>query len=130
MTANLVLSPQQRLTRVSQDRSAKGHVYVVRSRDSGSDGSLILGQSLPALSRYINTHLSHEQADSVSVTSLYDNLNCTGGRNGGYVSGRWKVRTVPLEQASLEFERERSHEPWLNAVVVAADAQMYGVDNP
>ena len=122
MAATLVLSPQQRLTRVSQDRSAKGLVYIVCSRDSEF---LLLCQSLPLLCRFINSRLANEACDSVSITSLHDNLNRVDGRNGGYVSGRWRIRTLPLAQASAEFERERS--AFENAVVVASDPRMYAV---
>jgi hypothetical protein len=122
MAATLVLSPQQRLTRVSQDRSAKGLVYIVCSRDSAF---LLLCQSLPLLCRFINSSLSNEACDSVSITSFHDNLNRVDGRNGGYVSGRWRIRTLPLAEAGAEFERERS--AFENALVVASDPRMYAV---
>ena len=122
MAATLVLSPQQRLTRVSQDRSAKGLVYIVCSRDSKF---LLLCQSLPLLCRFINSRLSNEACDSVSITSFHDNLNRVDGRNGGYVSGRWRIRTLPLAEAGGEFERERSS--FENAVVIASDPRMYAV---
>ena len=118
--AALVLAPQQHLTMVYQDRSAKGFVYLVRSRDNSY---LILSQSLPLVCRFINQRLSNEACDSVSVTSFHDNLNRVGGRNGGYVSGRWRARTLPLAQAGAEFEQERAS--FDNAVVVAADRRMY-----
>ena len=120
MAAALVLTPQQHLTRVYQDRSAKGYVYLVRCRNNST---LIMSQSLPLVCRFINQRLSNEACDSVSVTSFHDHLNRTEGRNGGYVAGRWRVRTLPLAEASEEFERERS--AFENAVVVAADRRMY-----
>jgi hypothetical protein len=120
MAATLELSPNQHLTRVYRDRSAKGFVYLVRSRDNSC---LIMSQSLPLVCRFINQRLSNEACDSVSVTSFHDNLNRTDGRNGGYVSGRWRVRSLPLAQAGAEFERERSL--FESAVVVAADRSMY-----
>ena len=115
-----MLSPQQRLTRVSKDRSAKGIVYLVHSRDNKW---LLLCQSLPLVCRFINARLSGEVCDTVSVTSFHDNLNRTEGRNGGYISGRWRARKLPLARAGAEFERERS--AFENAVVVAADRRMY-----
>jgi hypothetical protein len=116
----LMLTPQQHLTQVHQDRSAKGFVYLVRSRDNSW---LLMSQSLPLVCRFINQRLSNEACDSVSVTSFHDNLNRTGGRNGGYVSGRWRARTLTLAQAGEEFEKERSS--FENAAVVAADRRMY-----
>ena len=118
--AALVLNDQQRLTRVSPDRSAKGLVYLVRSRDSEW---LLLCQSLPLLCRFVNAHLASEPCDTVSVTSFHDNLNRIDGRHGGYVSGRWRARTLPLEEASSEFERERL--TFEHAAIIAADPRMY-----
>ena len=120
MAAALVLHPQQRLTRVSPDRSAKGLVYIVRSRDSEW---LLLCQSLPLLCRFVNGRLASEACDHVSVTSFHDNLNRTDGRHGGYVSGRWRARTLPMEEASAQFERERSS--FEHAAIIASDTRMY-----
>ena len=120
MANALVLSPRQHLTRVHQDRCSKGLVYFVTSRDNSW---LLMCQSLPMVCRYINSRLSNEECDLVSITSCHDNLNRTDGRNGGYVSGRWRVRTLPLTQAGAEFEQERP--AFENAVVVASDPRLY-----
>ena len=121
MAAALKLTPRQHLTTVYQDRSAKGLVYLVLSRDNEW---LLMAQSLPMLSKFLNSRLSNGQAyDTVSVTSLHDNLNRTDGRSGGFCKGRWRVRTVPLEECVSEFERYRAD--FENAVVIAADPRVY-----
>ena len=116
-----VLSPQQKITRMYQDHSAKGLAYLVFSRDNEW---LLMSQSLPMISRFLNSRLSNGQKyDMVSVTSLHDNRNKTDGRGGGFCKGKWRVRTVSLEECATEFERNR--DDFENAVILAANPKMY-----
>eukprot|EP00966_Prymnesium_polylepis_P027978 647002-Prymnesium_polylepis.1 len=122
--ATLVLRPEQKLKNVAQDRAAKGIVYLVRSRDYDW---IMMCQSLPLLCRFINGKLSNGQAyDTVSLTSLHDNLNKTSGRTGGFVKGKWRTQTIPLEQCASEFERQRAE--FENAVLISANPNAYCVE--
>ena len=117
----LVFTRERHLTHVYPDRSAKGLVYLVLSRDNVW---LLLGQSLPLLCRFLNNHLSNgQQYDNVSVTSLHDNINRQSGRSGGYCKGKWRVRTVSLDECASEFERQRID--FEHFAVIAANPMAY-----
>eukprot|EP00966_Prymnesium_polylepis_P162011 3744152-Prymnesium_polylepis.2 len=103
----VLFKPQQRLSgQVPKDQFAKKNVaYIVVDRDQDW---VILCQSLPLLTRWINKNLSSgEKWDKVSTTGLFENLNRSGGRNGGWHKGRFRISSVPLDKSRDEFERMR-----------------------
>ena len=110
------LHSKQRLTRVYKDVHAKRDVaYLVEDRQREW---VILCQSLPLLARWINENVSSGCTwERVSVTGLFENIDRTDGRHGGWHKGRYRVRRVPLAQSSAEFEAMRKE--CTHAVVVA-----------
>ena len=120
--APLVLDPQQRLATVHRDRCAKRDLcYLIVDR---THEWAILSQSLPLLAQWMNDNLSSGEAwDRVSVTGLFECLNRTTGRNGGWHKGRFRIRTVPLETSCDAFEAVRASHA--KAVVVAGAPQRY-----
>ena len=69
----------------------------------------LLSQKLPLLTAYINSNLA-DQWGKVSTTGLYEAVDRTNGRVGGWHKGRWRVKMVPLADAREVFEvAKRDH---------------------
>ena len=111
----MVLESEQRVAGVLRDVHAKNDVaYILTSR---SRDWIVLSQSLPLLAAWVNEKLAcDEQWDKVSVTGLFESLNRTGGRNGGWHKGRFRVRSVPLADSGDAFEVARGE--YANAAIV------------
>ena len=109
------LKPSQRLAGVQKERHArkrdgKDIAYVIFDR---CGKIALLTQKLPAVTEFINTHLvsPDEPWAKVNTVGLWEILNQTGGRVGGWHKGRWRVQTVDLESATATFEAmRRDHE--------------------
>ena len=107
MTSVIVMPHQNLSGPVPKDQFAKKNVAYIAT-DRGQDW-VILCQSLPLLAKWINANLScGEPWDKVSTTGLFENLNRSGGRNGGWHKGRWRIKSVDLDSATAEFEALRS----------------------
>ena len=104
--STVIVGPREHLRGVPRDAFAKKNVaYIVVDR---SQDWVVLCQSLPLIARWINANLSSGEAwDRVSTTGLFENLNRSGGRNGGWHKGRFRVTSVPLEESVDAFERMR-----------------------
>jgi hypothetical protein len=114
----------QRLASVRRDFAAKKDVvYIVESK---SKDLILLCQSIPLVAQWINDHMSNgEPWDHVSVTGLFESVNRRddNGRFGGYHKGKFRVRSVPLDQASDVFESVRTG--YEKALVVAGAPHRY-----
>ena len=118
----LLLTASQHLTTIRKDQYAKKAVAYLLTDRSGE--WCIMCQSLPLLASWVNHNLSDGNAwDRVTVTGLFENLNKTSGRSGGYHKGRFRVRSVPLAQAGEEFQKARVG--CAHAVVVAGVRERY-----
>ena len=117
-----VLSPKQRLACVRKEaHNTKGVVYICVDRNNEW---AILCQSLPKLAKWINENLSNGEVwDRVSVTGLFESMNRTDSRNGGWHKGRFRVQSIPLDRSEEIFESVRQQ--CSKAAVVAASLQKY-----
>ena len=112
----MYLQPTQRLAGVRKEwharkKGGKDICYVLLDRR----GKIaLLTQKLPAATDFINTHLVdpvNEPWAKVNTVGLWEIVNQTGGRVGGWHKGRWRVQTVDLESATATFEAmRRDHE--------------------
>ena len=123
--ATLVLNENQRLANVhkefGQGRS-KEVVYIVQDR---CHEWIVMGQSLPAITKFINTNISDGPWSNATVTGLFENMNREGARNGGYHKGRYRIRSVPLQRARDVFEEAR--QDYIRAAVVAGQKESYEI---
>jgi hypothetical protein len=125
--SSVVLQPSQRLAGVRKEwhtrkQGGKDVAYVVSDR---LGEYALISQKLALLTQWIN-----EQADCkgsrISTTALYEGADRgSETRDGEYVKGRWKVRTVDLDKASEEFERARQASS--RGTIVAAEPSCYVV---
>ena len=123
--STLVLNENQRLANVHKDFGqgrSKEVVYIVRDR---CHDWIVMGQSLPAIARFINTNISDGPWSNATVTGLFENMNKEGARNGGYHKGRYRICSVPLERARDVFEEAR--QDYIRAAVVAGQKGSYEV---
>lgn len=125
MSTTFVLLPHQHITEVRKDRAAKKDVvYLVTTR---SKDWIVLAQSIPLLCKWINVNLSNgEPWDKVSVTGLFESLDRTDGRYGGWHKGRFRIQSVPLQECACRFEEARSD--YKRAAVVAGSPESYATD--
>jgi hypothetical protein len=107
----MYLKSSQRLAGVSKEwhtrkKDGKAIAYVILDR---CGKIALLTQKLPAVSEFINTHLvdPDEPWARVNTVGMWEILNQTGGRVGGFHKGRWRVMSVDLEQATTAFEAAR-----------------------
>ena len=112
----------QRLARIHRDFATKKDVcYLAESRHKDL---LLLCQSIPLLAQFINSNLSNgESWDKVSVAGLFDAVNRRGGRHGGYHKGKFRISSIPLDEASNMLESVRGD--YERAVVVAGSPHRY-----
>ena len=114
------LKPDQRLAGVSKEwhtrkRNGKVSCYVILDRFGKL---LLMTQKLPVASSFINSTLVDPQEPWTKVTTngLWEIIDQTGGRVGGWHKGRFRVMSVKLDDATSCFEAMRtSHE---EAVVI------------
>ena len=112
----IYLNQSQHLTGIRKERHT-------RSKKDGKDmcylisdkmGKIALcSQKLTAVTEFINSNLVHpdEPWSKVNVVGLWEILNQTGGRVGGWHKGRFRVMSVDLESAPEMFEEARlAHE--------------------
>ena len=100
----LYLKPCQRLVGVRKEwhtrkREGKEICYIVEDR---CGKIALLTQKLPLVSAFINSNLvpPREPWTRVTTTGLWEILNQTGGRVGGWHKGRWRVVSVEIEKAT------------------------------
>ena len=117
----ILVDATQRLATVGKDQFAKKKVvYIVTDR---SREWFIMCQSLPLLAKWINDHVCEASSERVSVTGLFENMNRTDGRHGGWHKGRFRIQVVALNNACAVFEHERAG--FAKAVVIAGMPQRY-----
>ena len=106
-TVTLIVEPKQRVIgRLPKDKFAKrdiGYLVCDRSLDW-----IMLSQSLPQMVKWINENVSSgDRWDRVSLTGMFESINKSEGRNGGFHKGRYRIQTVPRASAMEVFESER-----------------------
>ena len=117
----VVLTPTQRLAGVQPEfhakkRMGKQIVYVAQDR---MGEITLLSQQLQLLASAINERAGDAQSERVSTTTLWKGVDRSdASRVGVWIKGRWRVRSVDLNEASNEFERAR--QAHTHAAVVAA----------
>jgi hypothetical protein len=100
------IGPSVVLRRVIRERrTRKPGCYLVSCKYGTV---LLISQRLPLLASYLNT-VAVDRASRVSVPALYQICDCDANRVGGYTKNRWRVRFVPLEEATACFEAARAH---------------------
>tara|TARA_B110001452_G_C14904155_1_gene316018 strand:- start:57 stop:449 length:393 start_codon:yes stop_codon:yes gene_type:complete len=106
MSAILIGEKQRLHGSLPKDRYAKKDVaYIVIDR---AQGWVVLSQSLPLMTKWLNSNLSSgEKWDTVSTTGLFENMNRTDGRHGGFHKGRFRIISVPLAKSREVFETLR-----------------------
>ena len=118
------LQPDQHLVGVTKEwhtrkKDGKNIAYLILDR---SGKIALLTQKLPAVAEFINDNLVHpnEPWAKVNTVGMWEILNQTGGRVGGFHKNRWRVVSVDLENASSTFEAARiDHE---TAAVIGTSA--------
>ena len=89
----------------TRKRDGKDVVYLAVSRDREW---AILTQKLPLLASYINENLTDGSPWSrVTTNGLWENVDRTGGRVGGWHKGMWRVASLDLGAACDAFENAR-----------------------
>ena len=105
---HLAAIQKERHTRTKKD--GKDICYLIIDRM----GKIALcSQKLTAVTEFINTNLVNpdEPWTRVNVVGMWEILNQTGGRVGGWHKGRFRVMSVDLESAPEKFEEaRREHE--------------------
>jgi hypothetical protein len=123
MLARIELLPTDTLRAVRREwHTRKQGVYVIEDKQRQY---LLLAQKLQALVSFLNDHVAPDASSRVSLTALYEVLNATGGRNEGWHKHRWRVRWVPLEEASALFERERGQ---FHRALILGEPQCYDIE--
>ena len=85
---------------------------------------LIVAQKLQAIASFLST-IAPDAASRISVTALYEILDNTDNRVGGWSKHRWRVRHAKLEDAGEAFEHAR--ERFEHALVLGqADCYTFG----
>ena len=104
MSECIAMRPTDCLKGVSREFHArKRGVYVLIDKH---EEYLIVSQKLQPLSTFLNS-IAQDKSSRVSVTALYEILDKTNNRVGGWSKNRWKCRFIPLESAVALFESER-----------------------
>jgi hypothetical protein len=90
----------------TRTKNGKAMCYILFDR---SGRIAMLTQKLPAVTQFINNHLVHpeEPYAKVNCVGLWEMLNKTDGRVGGWHKGRWRVTTCDLESATAVFDAAR-----------------------
>ena len=115
MSETIYLGPSQQLAGVRKERHArkkdgKDVCYLIVDR---LGKMALLSQKLKTASDFINRQLvdPDEPWTRVNTVGLWEILNRTDGRVGGWHKGRFRVASVDLESAPARFaEARRSHE--------------------
>ena len=105
----ITLQPNQRLGAIPRDAHVKKDVaYLLIDR---LKESCVLAFSLPLLAKWVNDNIcaGGKVWDCVSVTGLFDNLNRLHdeGRTNGWHKGRFRVQSMPLDEARDAFDAAR-----------------------
>jgi hypothetical protein len=110
--AAVFLHPWERLTGVTKEwhtrkRNGRDMCYVIVDR---SGKVALLTQKLLVASDFINANLvdPDEPWSRVTTTGLWEILDQTSGRVGGWHKGRFRVISVDLKNATACFEAVRS----------------------
>ena len=131
----VVLAPTQRLVGVQKEwHTRKQHIdgvrkdiaYLAVDRLANSQQpAVVITQKLPYLRDFINAR-AENKSSRISTTALYMGADRSAdSRDGEFIKGRWKLKTVDLSQASDEFELARKANA--NGVIVAAETACYAV---
>ena len=121
----IYLNESQHLTGIQKERHTrtkkhgKDMCYLIIDR---MGKIALVSQKLTAVTEFINTTLvdPDEPWTKVNVVGMWEILNQTGGRVGGWHKGRFRVMSVDLESAPKKFEEARlAHE---QAVVIGVPA--------
>ena len=108
----MYLKPSQHLAGVQKEKSTrkggngKDVAYLILDR---SEKIVLLTQRLAAVAAFINTCLVDPQEPwtRVNTVGMWEILNQTEGRVGGWHKGRWRCQRIELEQATFLFEEAR-----------------------
>lgn len=85
-------------------------------------GQLLLSSGkLSAVQSYINAHVEAPH-DRVHLSGLFESMERTKGRTGGWYLNRWMVSTAPLDDAARVLEKMR---PEYERVVLVAPPTAY-----
>ena len=107
----------------TRKREGKSIAYICVARDGSW---ALLSQKLPLLCEFINTHLTDGQAWSrVTTNGLFEMIDCTANRCGGWHKGMWRIQSVDLERACDAFACAR--QACTHAAVIAGQADCYTV---
>lgn len=125
--STFVLAASEKLAGIRKEkytkpRSGRDIAYVVCDRLGRLE---FIGQKLPLLAAAINQHVGDEQWARVSVNGLWECVDRCTGRTGPWCKGRWRVKSVDLERACEEYERERAAHD--QAVIVAGQPSCYAI---
>ena len=105
----------------TRKRRGREVAYIAISRDRSW---ALLSQKLSLLSEWINSNLTEgEPCSKVSTNGLYENVDCTDGRAGGWHKGIWRITSVDLERVCDTFEKVLGG--CVNAAVVASQPECY-----
>ena len=124
---SIALTPCQRLASIKKEwhtRQRKGkHIcYIITDKYSRF---ILLGQTLPHLAFFINsTIIQNDPCFNVSVSGLYQLLDCQTGKVNGYHKSRWRIIRCGIEDAVNTYNSMRWG--YENSVVVGCH-QCYSI---
>ena len=123
MSECIAMRPTDCLKGVSREyHSRKKGAYVLIDKH---EEYLIVSQKLQPISTFLNS-IAPDHSSRVSVTALYEILDNTENRVGGWSKHRWKCRFIPLESAVALFESERGR---YQQVLILGRPECYSIEN-
>ena len=119
----IILTPEQRLSHIRKEwhaRKRAGKNVCFITLDSSMEW-IIIGQKLPQISAFINSHVvGNEPCFSVSHVGLYEVIDSCKGRHGGFHKNRWRVISCELDRAGEMYASLRKQ--FKNAAIVGNEA--------
>ena len=118
-----VIKPEERIVMIRREPYSRKHNgELVQWFVADKYGRVLLsGGKLSALQNYINSHVETHH-DKVHLSGLYESMERTDGRTGGWYLNRWMVSTTPLNDAPAVLEKLR---PEYERVVMVAPPMAY-----
>jgi hypothetical protein len=102
------INAKERVVDIRRERYSRKHNgHVVQWFVADKHGTLLLSSGkLSALQHYINAHVEAPH-DRVHLSGLFETMERTEGRTGGWYLNRWLVSTTPITDAAAVLEKLR-----------------------
>ena len=117
----ITVRPTDALRGVRRERRARRRgCYLLEDRYGTY---LVAAQKLQPIAHFIQTV---DPTSRVSLTALYEILDTSDNRVGGYAKHRWRLRFVPLDEAVARFEAERGR---FERALIVGQPECYAIES-